>query len=357
MGIQTKSLKEINLSDFMLPAPVNGGFRMEGYWVWCGSVVKGEDDKYHMFASRWSKHLPMHPGWLVGSEIVRAVSDTPEGPYVFQEVVLDRRGPQYWDGRSTHNPMIIKHKDKYLLYYMGTTHPFSETFTKEQLQLGGDVHILTCSNQRIGLAISDSVYGPWERFDTPILDTRPDCFDNFMVNNPAPIVSANDEVLMVYKCMGYKKDLNQRLLFDFMKMSVATAPHYRGPYASVSHEVIFDPKQFNLEDPFIWQDETSEFFMIAKDMDGRTCTEARGGIFASSKDGLEWELHKNKLSYSRKVLWDDGVVRTMGNLERPFILFEAGRPTHMFFATSDGAEGLLDCKNTWNMVIPLRPIF
>ncbi|MEG2669703.1 MAG: glycosyl hydrolase family 43, partial [Oscillospiraceae bacterium] len=94
------------LSDMMLPAPVGGGFEMEGYWVWCGSVVKGEDDNYHMFASRWSKKYPMHPGWLVASEVVRASSKTPEGPYVFQEVVLPARGAEYWDGRSTHNPHI-----------------------------------------------------------------------------------------------------------------------------------------------------------------------------------------------------------------------------------------------------------
>lgn len=89
----------------MLPAPRGGGFRMEGYWVWCGSVVQGEDGKFHMFASRWPKTLPMHPGWMTASEIVRADSDTPEGPYRFCEVALPARGAEYWDGRCTHNPI------------------------------------------------------------------------------------------------------------------------------------------------------------------------------------------------------------------------------------------------------------
>ncbi len=88
----------IDLKKRMLPAPVGGGFRMEGYWVWCGSVIKGEDNRYHMFASRWPKSQPMHPGWLSLSEIVRASSDTPEGPYQFEEVVLPARGAEYWDG-------------------------------------------------------------------------------------------------------------------------------------------------------------------------------------------------------------------------------------------------------------------
>lgn len=77
----------MNIFNFK-PAPVNGGFKMDGYWVWCGSVVKGEDGKFHMFASRWDKKYPMHPGWLAGSEIVRAESCTPEGPYEFYTMPL-----------------------------------------------------------------------------------------------------------------------------------------------------------------------------------------------------------------------------------------------------------------------------
>ncbi|MCC2685873.1 MAG: hypothetical protein K0R75_2772, partial [Paenibacillaceae bacterium] len=60
---------------------------MEGYFVWCGSVIRAEDKKYHMFASRWPKSTGFPNGYRRNSEIVRAVSDTPEGPYQFQEVV------------------------------------------------------------------------------------------------------------------------------------------------------------------------------------------------------------------------------------------------------------------------------
>lgn len=76
-----------------------------------------------MFASRWRNTLPMHPGWLLESEIVRAESETPEGPYTFQEVVTPARGAEYWDGRTTHNPHIMKCGDTYVLYYIGSTHP------------------------------------------------------------------------------------------------------------------------------------------------------------------------------------------------------------------------------------------
>ena len=60
----------------LLPAPVNGGFQMEDYWIWCGSVVKGEDGRFHMFASRWPKKYGFAANWLYRCEIVRASSDT-----------------------------------------------------------------------------------------------------------------------------------------------------------------------------------------------------------------------------------------------------------------------------------------
>ena len=93
-------------------APVGGGFAMEDYWVWGSSVVRGDDSLYHMYVSRWPKNLPFHPGWMVASEIVHAVSENPEGPYQFSDVALPARGPEYWDGRSTHNPRILRHKDQ-----------------------------------------------------------------------------------------------------------------------------------------------------------------------------------------------------------------------------------------------------
>ena len=74
----------------LLPAPVGGGYSDPDYWIWCGSVVQGEDGAYHMFASRWPKDLGFGANWLFNCEIVRASSKNPEGPYTFQEVVLGR---------------------------------------------------------------------------------------------------------------------------------------------------------------------------------------------------------------------------------------------------------------------------
>lgn len=337
-----------SLMDRMLPAPMNGGFRMEGWWIWCGSVIRGEDGRFHLFASRWPKTLPMHPGWLLRSEIVRASADIPEGPYTFEETVFPARGAEYWDGRSTHNPHILRYGDKYLLYYMGTTHPFTEP------QPGGIVEADDCrvicarANKRVGLAVADRICGPWTRLDAPILPTRPGRFDSFLTSNPAPCIREDGSVLLVYKARKYDNGSHGQ-----MTLGVAEASGYEGPYRNLRDTPIFPPERVHMEDPFIWQ--TAEgYHMIAKDMDGRLCGEQHGGILAFSEDGIDWRLAESRKAYSRLVRWEDGKERWMGSFERPFLLFQEGVPTHVFAAVADGPGGFRNAENTWNMVIPLR---
>jgi predicted GH43/DUF377 family glycosyl hydrolase len=337
------------LSDRLLPAPRAGGFYMKDYWIWCGSVVKGEDGRFHMFASRWPKRLPMHPGWLVKSEIVRAVSDTPEGPYTFQEVVLPARGAQYWDGRSTHNPHIIRVDHTYLLYYMGTTHPFSDPAPEEPYGLEDPRCIVARANKRVGLAVSSSVFGPWERKDVPILPTRPGKFDSFLTSNPAPCVQDKGSILLMYKARRYEEGH----LHGNMTIGLACADHYNDAYKVITDEPVFPPDQFHIEDPFIWRTDGG-YEMIAKDMEGTLCGEKHGGIRALSGDGKIWRLADNPKAYSRTVTWDDGTIQEMGSFERPFLLFQDGVPTHLFAAVADGPGGFRHATNTWNMVIPIQ---
>jgi len=57
--------------DRLLPAPRRGGFAQDDYWVWCGSAIRGEDDRFHIFAARWPRTLPFFAGYLTHSEVVR----------------------------------------------------------------------------------------------------------------------------------------------------------------------------------------------------------------------------------------------------------------------------------------------
>lgn len=337
----------LSLIDRMLPAPIDGGFRMEGWWVWCGSVVRADDGKYHMFASRWPKTLPMHPGWLIRSEIVRAESDTPEGPYTYAETVLPARGAEYWDGRSTHNPHIIRFADKYLLYYMGTTHPFAEPESGDELPFEDYRVIAARANKRIGLAVASSVRGPWKRMDAEILPVRPGKFDSYLTSNPAPCIKEDGSVLLIYKARKYEGHT-----YGNMMLGAAEASNYSGPYNVISEDPLFSPT-VHVEDPFIWKT-TDGYSMIAKDMNGNLCGEKHGGVQAFSRNGVDWRIADSPKAYSRCIRWDDGTEQVMGSFERPFLLFQDGKPTHMFAAVADGPGGFRQAENTWNMVIPLQ---
>lgn len=317
---------------------------MEGYWVWCGSVIRGEDGRCHMFASRWPKRYPFFEGYVFYSEIVRASADRPEGPYRFEEVVLPARGEALWDGRMTHNPTIHKSGDTYLLYYIGSTFA-GEGPTPEELVTRARKTGECSNNIRIGLATSASVYGPWVRRDRPILEPRPDKWDSRIVTNPAACVREDGSVLLVYRS-------NTR---EGLRLGLARAPSFEGPYERVQDDPILRlPDGNHVEDPYLW-DAGGHLEMVAKDMTGGITGEVHAGMRARSADGITWQVAEPPKAWSRTIRWSDGTVTTQGSLERPQLLFENGRPAYLFAATGDGPGGFREAANTWTMVIPIRP--
>lgn len=328
----------------LLPAPVGGGFMQDDHWVWCGSAIRGEDARFHLFAARWPKALPFFAGYLTHSEVVRAVADTPEGPYAFQEVVLPARGSEHWDGQMTHNPTIHRVGDTYLLYYIGATYAGEKPEAAEVQRLGR--RLPQCQecypNIRIGLATASSVYGPWTRAEAPILRTRPGKWDSSVVTNPAPCVRDDGSVLLYYRSNTP----------EGMRLGLAGAEHYAGPYRRLAEDPVLRFDAGEVEDPFVWWN-GDQYELIAKDMRGEICGEDGAGVHAHSGDGMAWALSDPPKAYSRRVRWGDGTVTEQGALERPQLLLQEGRPTHLFAAAGDGPGGFDHCTRTWNLVIPL----
>jgi hypothetical protein len=328
--------------------PRAGGFRMEGYWVWCGSVIKGPDGKYHMFASRWPRDLTFHPGWMTNSEVVRAVADRPDGPYEFKEVVLPARGAEYWDGRATHNPSITRSGDTYILFYMGSTHPFDDPPRGKKFELSDPRCIVARSNKRIGIATAKSLEGPWTRYPQPALDTKAGTYYSFLTSNPAPVVHEDGSVLLMFKSRRYDGHKHSQMM-----LGLARAKHFLGPYEVVSDGPLFSSTNIGeVEDPFMWK--TPEGYeLVVKDMSGKIVGEHHAGVHARSKDGLHWTLSEKPKAWSRTVKFDDGITQTLGQLERPFVLFENGQPTYLFAAAGDGPGGFANMTETHNLAIPL----
>ena len=333
----------------LLPAPVDGGFTMPGYFVWCGSPIRGEDGQYHLFASRWPTGMTFHPHWLTNAEIVRAVSTRPEGPYAFAEVILPPRGEGEWDGRSTFNPTVHKVGSTYLLYYTGTTYG-GPTPTPDWPTAPGTEQVLEArANQRIGVATADTILGPWTRRDTPILEPRPGHWDGLMVTNAAPCVLADGGILMIYKAVATQDDL--------LRLGVAKADRHDQAFERLVEGPIlqFDDTGDHVEDPYVWITAEGTFEMVMKDMNGGISGQPRAGIHAQSDDGISWHVTEPALAYSRDVLWDDGTRTEQEFLDRPQLLFEDGHPTHLFLATGVGDGSMTRLRRTWNMVIPLAP--
>ena len=326
------------------PAPVAGSFRMKDYIIWGGSVTKGDDGKFYMFAARWPKKLTMK-NWVTDSEVVLASADRAEGPYHFEKVILPPRGPQFWDGMATHNPTIHRYKGKYVLFYTGITYNFDRPTGKcTQEQYG-----TAWNTKRVGVAVADSPQGPWTRPDAPILQPRPGKWDGAIISNPAPVIHDDGSVLLIYKSAPVPypaRNKNRALNFG-----VASAPNYLGPYKRIGggkKVEIKGTEGAHIEDPYIWQAD-GYYQMVAKIFSKTLTGEPGAGFYAYSKDGVEWSLTQNPKAYGRNVRFSDGTSRKQTKLERPQILIQDGKPTHIFFATADP-----EWADIYNLVIPIK---
>lgn len=157
--------------------------------------------------------------------------------------------------------------------------------------------------------------------------------------------------MMLFKGRSYKEDNTH----SAMSLGIAYAPQIEGPYTILNGgQPIFQVDgQGEAEDPFLWKDKKG-YHIIFKDHVAKFTGERGGGVMAHSKDGIHWTVDKAQKAYSLTVEWEDGAIEKQGQLERPFIFFENGKPTHIFFATMDGPGGFENATHSWNMAIPIR---
>jgi hypothetical protein len=97
--------------------------------------------------------------------------------------------------------------------------------------------------------------------------------------------------------------------------------------------------------------------MVAKDLNGKLAGELHAGVHFLSSDGFAWEPATERKAYSRDIAWDDGAVRRMAHVERPFVMMQDGVPSWLFAAMAEGSEspagGFCRLDRTWNAAIPL----
>jgi len=285
-----------SMKDAIGLAPKHAGFAMDGYFIWCSSVLK-VGDTYHMFASRWPAEKGLN-GWTTLSECVRATSKDLLGPYKFEEVVLQKREGS-WDSERVHNPKIVRAGDKFVLYYISTA---NET----------------------GYAVADSVTGLWTRSDKVAM--------NF--SNPAPLARKDGSIY----CFGRKSVNNVRVAQAF------AAPAYEGPYKLVNDGSNLLPDGCELEDPTIWWARDQYNVLVTDFGPGRATGIVKAGAQYFSKDGVRYQLLSNEPVFTKTVQFDDGTSETFARRERPFVYAdEDGRIIALFTACmpKDGAARVI----------------
>ena len=293
--------------------PRESGFKMDGYWIWCGSMIK-VGPTYHLFASRWKKNGDFPEGYRQNSEIVRATSKSPLGPFKFEEVVIGERDSSFWDSNMAHNPTIYKIGDEYVLFYIGSDFTtFDTTYNQKSLI------------RRIGYASSKSITGPWKRSNQPIIDSES--------NNPAILIDG-PKIKLLYRDA-------------YLKVILAESDNYKGGFKTVNQDVTPTCK---LEDFYMFKSD-NQYHIICEDNAGLVSGHERWGVHLYSLDGVKnWMPYSPVVVYNHDIEYTDNTVLRCTRRERPQLFIENGKITCLITAVYDG-------KNTWSQPVKLkRPI-
>lgn len=318
---QKYALRDVSLFARRLK-PLGRILELEGYYVWGCSAVTGTDGKFHVFFSRWDAQKGMG-GWIKGSEIAHAVASAAEGPYENVETILAPRGEGCFDATTCHNPHIQLIDGKYFLFYIGNSN--GKTNTK-----------------RIALATSASPYGPWTRPDRPLLEAGVGgSWDDHCTSNPSFLKLPGGQCRLYYKSWNtdeYEHPVDPAIRGN-RKYGLAIAEKPEGPYVKYAGNPIVDYSSFGnnrqLEDGNVFM-ENGRYFMLARDM-GRFDHEV--GIILESDDGIRWSEPKISyfgVSHYLRQAPAPPHLKKYGRFERPQILMQNGKPTHLFVTSQGG---------------------
>ncbi|WP_227020974.1 alpha-L-fucosidase [Arenibacter algicola] len=299
-------------------------FKTEGYYNWGSSIIKERDGKYHLFYSRWKKEYGFH-GWLTHSEIAHATSKSPAGPWKYKETVLLGAGQGNWDAITAHNPKIKYFEGKYYLYYIATNMG-GKDYTEEELvetAKTGYSHPnwkILRPNQRTGVAVSNSLNGPWSRMDKPLVE--PSGPITTLNVNPAIDKGKDGKYYLIIK--GDKPNEKKFI----RNQAVAVAEHPDGPF-EIKEKPVID--YMDTEDMSIWYDENRDRFY---------------GVFhahnyiglVTSENGTDWEKANEFVLKNKEILMEDGTVIGPDRMERPFVYHEGGEPKVLSVAVKKGEE-------------------
>lgn len=326
-------------------------------FVWGGSVVKGDDGKYHMLYSTWEcgDSVPsFSDSWVLNSKIAYAVSESPDRDFKFQKIILTGCALQgdsaAWDAQMVHNPHVRKFNGKYYLYYIGSKDPG----VQPKGSLGENVNLRNRvqQNQKIGAiefsSFQDLVDGNFERPGKPLLAPRtrvkPDAVvnpspegtepkpDNLIVVNPSVVFRPSDGKYLLY----FKGNFYNPTWRGVHGVALSDSP--TGPFVAADDFVfdirMDDGKIASGEDPYVWYHNThKKFYVVLKDFSGRITNSEPGLAILESDDGIKWTAPANPFFMPKEVKLENGEILKVNRLERPQLLIgDDGFPEVLYCA-------------------------
>lgn len=270
-------------------------------------------------------------GWQTDCEIVRAVSDNPEGPFTVEQTVL-AKGKTLPQGQfSPHNSRIKKIDGRYCLIYIVQT-------KKRDL-----------SGMKIGLAISDSLEGEWKLagHDGIVVQSK----DTGWTQN-SPIGTDNPDILKVGEKYYIYFKSGQQTGFPRGGYGVAISENLEGPYQIYNMDVPITDNCNYIEDATAFSCNGKIYLLSTDNFGTNSNTKEFGyGILWESEDGLSFQLKNAKVGFG--VLSDYYHIPDYatypygmtGKFERPAILFQNGKATYFYAANGTNVDGVEATQN------------
>lgn len=312
----------------------------EGFAVWGGSTIKGEDGKYHMFYSRWKGNGL--GGWKTTSTVAYAVSDSPYGPFKHVKVILKGSGDKSrWDYNNAHNPHIKKFGDNYYLYYIAAYTWEGKVNSKGKNRKPTDF-------QNIGVikfkSMKDIVDGNYTIPDAPIITA--DNVKTFNRNvNPSVTQGPDGRYYAAMKCRG-DADGGGGFIHWIM---VSDAPDK--PFKVFSKML---DHSLGAEDPYMWYDQKRErFYAIVKEFgSGKLAPEHGALALLTSVDAKDWKPAKNSIVTLKKMNRPDGKQYSVGYTDRPQLVFDE---EGTIIALNTASSKLPGYKGVYNVQLRILP--
>jgi len=357
------SLEPISINGFSDDAqqfPISESvLKMDGYFTWGGSVVKGDDGRYHMFFALFDAGAgkpKFSDSWLLSSKIGHAVSDYPDKGFEFNKIVLygaaHDGNPGAWDAQGVHNPHIKKFNDKYYLYFIGSRDPGKRAEgdpgfglnARNRIQQVQSVAVIEVD--RIG----DLISGNFKRPEKPLMIARTRVKPDQVIDpSPEGTIALPDNLIIVNPTVEYRPSDGKYLMYFKGNLydagwrgahGLAIGDNPAGPFEPLDDFMfelrIKEGKIASAEDPYVWYHPGTElFYAVFKDFSGSFTGSDPALAMMISKNGIDWELHPTRIFAPKEIPLDDGTSIKVSNLERPqFLINKKGEPVAFYAACS-----------------------